>query len=188
MNNIEINKNRIITRLFTASAIAVLVIFGSSYFYTPQVKISNFDEARDTEFILDLFKKNWHWLVAEGTTFSPEYMLKYRASSQDSSKDHGKEIIKVLYEGNEPVGFVAYHKINFFKCMLHFLAVREEFRSKGYGLQLLQYAVNDLIARGCAEITLVTRTNNYPAQKVYKKVGFKETHRTNGFVYFSYIV
>ena len=69
---------------------------------------------------------------------------------------------------------------------VHFLDVDEKFRSKGYGLKLLQYALNDLKKQGATQIYLVTRTINYPAQKIYKKADFQETSRTNGFVRFDY--
>jgi ribosomal protein S18 acetylase RimI-like enzyme len=166
--------------------VAVLVSMG--YFLQPTVvHIYDYDPIRDQAFILNIFKNNWDWLVAAGSQFSPEYMLANRSSSQESGKI-GDQIIKVMYEHDKPVGFVAYHKKNFYKCMLHFIAVDQNFRNKGYGLKLLQYAIRDMISWGCAEIILVTRTTNISAQTIYKKAGFKETSRQNGFVYFAYTV
>ncbi len=154
---------------------------------SPAERIYDFDEKRDTSFILDLFEKDLYWLVAEGSDFSPEYMLKHRASSKNP--EHiGNETIKVMYVGNQPVGFITYHKKKFYEGAIHFIDVSKEFRSQGYGLKLLNYGVKDLIARGVAKIGLVTRTSNYAAQAIYKKAGFTESWRTDGFVYFEYIV
>jgi len=104
-----------------------------------QLTIMDFDQARDTQFILDIFKSNWYWLVSEySKNFSPEYMLSHRASSKNP--EHiGNLTIKVGYQGQEPVGFVAYYKKSFYEGFLLFLATKGEFRSKGYGYQLLKY-------------------------------------------------
>jgi ribosomal protein S18 acetylase RimI-like enzyme len=165
-------------------SILLLTVAGGYYFLKPTVRIYDYNEQRDTSFILDIFQKDWYWLVAEGSDFSPEFMLHYQMSPE--GPDIGKEIIKVMYKGNDPVGFVTYRKKKFSIGDIHFLAVKEEFRSKGYGFSLLKYAIKDLLSRGCRMITLATRTNNYSGQKIYKKAGFKETQRTDGFVYFEY--
>lgn len=173
---------------FLGLAIGLFGILGGFIYYkTAYVALYDFNAKRDSAFILDVFNRHWYWLIAEGSDFSPEYMLEHLASSKDPS-DHGNEIIKVMYKGNTPVGFVIYYKKKFYQGVLHFVAVDDQFRSKGYGLQLVEYAVNDLISRGCTSITLVTRTENYAAQKIYLRAGFKETERTNRFVYYKYTV
>ena len=170
-----------------AGAVVTFLIGVGYHLLSPAERIYDFNEKRDTAFILDLFEKDLYWLVAEGSDFSPEYMLKHRASSK-KSEHVGNEIIKVMYKGNTPVGFITYHKKKFYEGAIHFIDVAKEFRSKGYGLILLSYGVKDLIARGVAKIGLVTRTNNYSAQAIYKKAGFTESWRTDGFVYFEYVV
>lgn len=174
---------------FGIACILIASFLGGFYYYShiPNTGIYNFNERRDSAFILDIFKKNWYWLIAEGSDFSPEHMLKYRASSKNP-EDIGNETIKVLYDQKEPVGFVVYRKKKFYEGFIHFVAVDEKARSKGYGLQLVKYAVQDLIKQGMKKITLVTRTNNIPAQTIYKKAGFQETKIVNGFVYFAYYV
>lgn len=179
-----------ISRIYKIIACVLLLsggVAGISYYLSmPRTHIYSFDEDRDTPFILDIFKNDWHWLVSEySTDFSPEYMLHYHASSK--APEHvGNLIIKVLYIGNDFVGFTAYHKEKFYQCKVLFLAVRSEFRSKGYGKLLLKHAIDDLCSQGCTKIWLVTRTTNYPAMKVYRDSGFVETSRDNGFVYFEY--
>lgn len=168
-----------VKRLCLYATFIVAALASYYFFTTKKVSIYDFNEQRDTTFILDLFQKDWYWLVAGD--FSPEYMLRYQSSSKG-----GNEIIKVLYKGTSPVGFVSYHREYLNECLLHFVAVKEEFRSKGYGLRLVKYAIKDMLARGCTNIKLVTRVDNYSAQAIYKKVGFKETERTNGFVHFEY--
>jgi ribosomal protein S18 acetylase RimI-like enzyme len=174
------------------SLCSILLIGGTigAYFYYQQLpRIVEFDEERDTPFILDIFKNDWYWLVSEySTDFSPNYMLHYRASSK-APENLGNLTIKALYLKNQPVGFVAYYKKNFYEGMILFLALLKEFRSKGYAYKLLQDAMNDLKSRFVTKIRLVTRTVNYPAIKLYTRAGFKETSRDDdGFVYFQYDV
>lgn len=172
--------------LFSSALIALS--FGSYYFYNHyhNAEILNFNPVRDTAFILDSFKRDWYWLI-EGNDYSPEYTLQNKASSR-SPEHKGNLTIKVAYENNKPVGFVIYFMENFYLGDLRFIDVNPEFRSRGWAYKLLDYAVKDLIKRGSVRIKLVTRTTNYPAQKLYLRYGFKEVSRDNGFVYYEYIV
>ncbi|MGB8467978.1 MAG: GNAT family N-acetyltransferase [Candidatus Babeliales bacterium] len=172
--------------IFVGTLIAILCASGSYWYYT-QPRMYDFDYKRDSAFILDMFQKNWYWLIAEGSDFSPEYFLLNRASSKQP-QHLGNETIKVLYKGGTPVGFTSYYKVKFYKGKVHFVLVNEQFRSQGYGLQLVTYAINALVAQGCTEITLVTRENNFSAQKIYKRAGFEEYGCEDGFIYFKYTV
>jgi ribosomal protein S18 acetylase RimI-like enzyme len=152
------------------------------------VHIYNFDEQRDTPFMLDLLKENKYWLY-EGPEygFDPEQTLKKRSSSPGS---HGKHNLtfKVLYQKDIPVGFVGYHTLSFYIGQILYLVVKPEFRGKKYGYMLLQDAVNDLKKRGVKKIRLVTRTNNASSQNLYKKFGFYQTGVDDGIVTFDYDV
>jgi len=151
-----------------------------------QDSILDFNPERDTAFILDSFKRDWYWLV-EGDDYSPEYLLKYKASSQ--KPEHiGNVTIKVGYHDKKPVGFVVYFMKNFYLGDLRFIDLNPEFRSQGWAYKLLDYAVKDLIKRGAVKIELVTRTTNFSAQKLYTRYGFRESSRDGGFVYFEYLV
>lgn len=165
--------------------LCVALAIGSGYWYFTTPMMYDYVEKRDRAFISQMFKDNWYWLIGEGSDFDPEHMLTYRASSKDP-RHLGNQTIKVMYVGNNPVGFTAYHKKKFYKGKLHFVLINEKYRSKGYGLKIVQYAVNDLVSRGCTDISLVTRVNNHGAQKVYKRAGFVPGEIVDGFVYFHY--
>ena len=93
-----------------------------------------------------------------------------------------------MAQKGKPVGFVSYNKPKFYEGFVHFLTVDEKERGKGYGLKLLKYAVDDLARTGASLIRLVTRVENYPAQKIYKTLGFKEIKRDERFVDFEKVV
>ena len=131
---------------------------------------------------LDIFKRDWHWLVAS-ETYSPEFMLKYRAPTQQL-ESIGRLKIRVLRNRNNFIGFVAYYMKSPIQGFVLFLDVNPEFRGRGYSDKLLQYALKELLHMGAYSARLVTRTTNYSAQKLYKRNGFSEVERENGFIYF----
>ena len=111
-------------------------------------------------------------------------MLKYHSPNADI-RNTGKLKIKTLRDDGQLAGFVTYYKDSTGKGHVQFLAVDEKFRGKGFGEQLMRYALDDLKKMGVKHIDLFTRPINYAAQKVYKKVGMHETHRSEKFVYFA---
>lgn len=180
----------ILTKQWTKIAIIVIIIGSLSigswylyYIYKPQEQILNFNELRDTKDILTIFKRDWYWLVAS-ENYSPEFMLKYRAPTQDF-RYRGQLNIKVLRNQDGLIGFVAYYLKTPTEGFLLFLDVNPSFRGKGYSEQLLHYALNDLKKLGANTVRLVTRTNNIHAINLYQRTNFTETSRNDGFVYFA---
>jgi ribosomal protein S18 acetylase RimI-like enzyme len=144
--------------------------------------IYDFDDARDTQEILNLFEANWHWLVAT-PDYSPAYMLKYRAPNQ-TPLSHGKLSIKVLREKDTFVGFIAYYKKKPQEGFILFVAVKEEFRGKRYAEKLIHYAINDMKEQGVKSVWLITRLSNARAQALYRRLGFYELQHDDIFIYF----
>ena len=52
--------------------------------------------------------------------------------------------------------------------------------------QLLKYAIQELIKMGAQTVYLVTRVENYSAQALYKRVGFVDVGRRDGFIKYVY--
>jgi ribosomal protein S18 acetylase RimI-like enzyme len=176
-----INAAAIIIGLSTAGAVI--------YYHLPQPatpflneKVLVFDEKRDTQAILDIFKDDWYWLVSSDD-YSPEFTLKNRAPNKDP-RYFGRLSIRVLYDQDKFVGFICYYMKNFFMGQILFIDVKKEFRGKGFAQRLMKYAIADLKNQGATMINLVTRTSNLDAQRVYKKLGFTVTLEEDGFVYF----
>jgi ribosomal protein S18 acetylase RimI-like enzyme len=182
------NKQHFIKKIVLVVGLLGIISVGSALYYSYHQQetgtILDFNEFRDAPFILDSFNRDWHWLI-EGFDFSPERMLRERTSSK---KNGYEEIIKVGYEGKKPTGFIIYHLKSFYLGKIHFIDVDPAFRSKGWSDKLLDYAIKDFIKRGVTKVELVTRTTNYPAQKLYTRYGFKEIKREDGFVNYEYRV
>lgn len=160
---------------------------GGAYIYYANMQqgpIYDFNPARDTQPIMDIFNKNWYWLLASEDS-SPAFMLKNR--THDTNPMHfGSLHIKVLREEDKLAGFTAYFMENSQEGRLLFLAVDHDFRGKGYGKTLAQYAIKQLFNMGATHIALWTRVSNLPAQRIYKELGFKEIFDENGYVFFEY--
>ena len=155
------------------------------YVLIQRESIYDFDPVRDTQEILEIFKHNLYWLVSS-EDYSPEFMLKHRTPNKNPLYV-GSLHIKVLREQNKLAGFTAYYMEKKKLGKLLFLAVSQEFRGKGYGEQLVRYVLKDLENRGAHHVRLVTRTTNFPAIRLYKRIGFHEVERhEDGFVYFEY--
>lgn len=135
-------------------------------------------------FILDQFKQDWYWLVSEySTDFSPEFMLDYRASSQEP-KDLGNMEIYIYQVKNQPAGFVTFYKKTFYRWQLLFLYVNDAYRRLGIAQKMMEFALDEIRNKGATIVQLVTRVNNDRAQGLYKKLGFIETDRYQGFINF----
>ncbi len=147
-----------------------------------------FDKARDSAFILKMFKDptNWYWLIEESSRFSPELMIETQGYPQETT-NRGNLFIDVVYDKAEPVGFTAYLKNSIYSGKILFLLVDEKFRGQGWGYRLLDHAVGQLKKMGSTRVELLTRLSNESAQRLYKRYGFKEMYRFNpGIVYFVY--
>ncbi len=186
MNKSFIKKSLLAVGL-AAGLLAALVYYGPR----EQGPIYEFQFERDTQPILKLFTDNWYWLLAtpDDTEFPAYYlkelhfMLKHRAP-QAHALYAGRLSIKTLRDNDTLAGFVTYHKDAAGKGVVQFLAVDSAYRGRGYGEQLMRYALDDLKSKGAKHVDLFTRTTNYAAQKIYNNVGMHETKRTDKFVYF----
>jgi len=169
-------------------AVVAIVSVAGIFFYVSKEKsqIYDFNYARDSKDILEMFDKDWSWLVADMTPeeYSADFMLRNRTPYQYPDTSHfGKLQIKVLRKDGKVAGFTAYWKENFYKAQILYVAVAREFRRQGIGKKLTKYAVQDLFKQNCQVIWLVTRTKNV-ARKLYENLGFKLYKEIPGFVYY----
>ena len=172
-------------KIFTGIAITALSLGILYYLLAPRGPIYDFDPMHDTQKILEIFKDNRYWLTSS-KDYSPEFMLKNRAPNKNPLYV-GSLHIKVLRDKNKLAGFTAYYMEKRKLCLLLFVAVSQEFRGKGYGDQLVRYVLKDSAKMGASRVRLVTRTTNFPALKLYNKIGFHEVERhEGGLVYFEY--
>ena len=179
--------------------IAALVLIGGITFYFmrqrhvgvtaaavkvgEQAYISDYQEARDKKDILEMFVTDRYWLLSSDD-YDTEFMLDYKAPSKETAYV-GKMRIKVLRENGKFAGFTTYYKTTVTEGHILFVAVHKDFRGKGNAKKLAQFAFDDLVRMGCKRVWLLTRAENYPAQAVYKKLGFEVTEvDPDGYIFF----
>jgi len=172
MLNLKSNKFKLI---FFATALFILFAISNKH-----TGIFDYNPKTDRQFILDIFKNNWYWLVSESSVdFSAQYMLDNKSSSKDKIGDLN---IKVYYDKNKPTGFVAYFMKNLNYAQILFIAVAEQYRGHGYSKKMINYALNDLKKKGAYIVYLITRTNNKTARALYKSTGFEQVEDDGKFV------
>ena len=142
-----------------------------------------FDSTRDKQLILEIFDRDWYWLIpGDRDSFSPELMLTYKAPQQNMLYA-GRLAIKVMRKADQFIGFVAYYMKTPDVGFLNFVVVNPEFRGKGYSVQMGQHAVDDMIKRGAKKITGLTRPSNVQSRAMFKRLGFREVRVDDRFVY-----
>lgn len=177
-----LSKQKKISLVISTALGLLLVAFLKYTLSSNNPSIVPFDKERDSAFVLDMFNKNWYWLI-ENPEFSGTFYLDHMSPTR-KPEDFGKENIRIMYVHGEPVGFVSYYKKSFYEGFLHFLLIDETYRGKGYAEKLMKYAIKELRAMNSQVIRLVTRVNNKPARKLYDKLGFKHYKTEEGFVYY----
>jgi len=148
-------------KLFLLSA-SSLIIFLNAFAYTSQ--ICDFDPARDTQPIIDIFNKNHHML-------SPDDDSSLYQSILESCYKNPRCTIKVLLENEKLAGYIRYQKIGRHGSIEE-LAVEDNFRNKEYGALLLSTAIEEF--NDMPYIQLACYKNNAPALHLYQKMGFKK--------------
>lgn len=150
----------------------------------PQGPIYDFNAARDTKDMMDIFHQDWYWLLASEES-SPAFMLKHR--TYDANPAHfGTMHIKVLREGDKVAGFTTYFMETKTQGRILFVAVARDFRGRGYGKILTLRAMEELFKLGADHIALWTRVSNLPAQRIYRGLGFEEKFEDNGYLFFEF--
>jgi ribosomal protein S18 acetylase RimI-like enzyme len=175
-----------IKKIIIIVALTAITVGGLSTFYYHQKNngpIYDFNPITDMEPVVTIFEEDFDWLTANKDC-SPRFLFKNR--TYDNNPMHfGSLVIKVLKEDNKIAGFTSYYKETRQQGRILFVAVGREFRGKGYGKILTEYAMNELLKMGVEHLALWTRVDNYPAQKIYKSLGFVEMFNSgDGFVWF----
>lgn len=92
--------------------------------------------------------------------------------------EHEESVVFLLREGDEAIGFAqcfpSFSSVSMKRTwILNDLFIKKEARRKGYGEKLLQQVIQFAKDKGTKGILLETNEDNFVAQNLYEKSGFK---------------
>jgi len=77
----------------------------------------------------------------------------------------------VLRIKRKVIGYIGYWNL-FEEAHITTFAIHPDYRRQGFGKKLIQYALNLIMNQGCHEVFLEVRVSNFPAQNLYRSLGF----------------
>ena len=114
------------------------------------------------------------------------YSEEFSDNRVDRYKALGRIFLAVMLD-DKPIGEIVLKEIDYAKrcCTIGISMINDNYKNKGYGTaaeQLaLEYAFGTLALDTVFADTLIT---NHRSQHVLRKVGFRETHRDQAFIYY----
>ncbi len=167
--------------------IAITLVCWLVYLYWPASVsdgIHDYSAKRDRQAILDIFEKDWYWMVeGDRNSFSPAKMLDTKSPKEARYNPalRGQEKIKVLLVNGKVGGFITYYKRKAYLGHVHLINVLSEHRGHGYANKLMRIAIDDLFSDPTISmVKLAVRRNNQTAIKLYKRLGFFEMNDREG--------
>ena len=76
-------------------------------------------------------------------------------------------------ESKKIIGFLELEKLNGISARINGLSINPEYRGKGFGKQLLEFAVEYLKKKNISQIILLVKQSNLEAKKLYEEAGFQ---------------
>lgn len=164
------------------SALVLVLVFGwltFSWLHACDNGIVDYVEQRDKASIKKMFHDDWQLLyygdfdkISEDD-YNVDFMLDNRSSSQYTANHN--LVLKVVRENNKTVGFLAYYPRSPYWWHMLFLIVDVDHRRSGCASKLIQFMIDDVVARGAIKVTTFTRLVNTRARALYEgKFKFKD--------------
>lgn len=113
--------------------------------------------------------------IAKGCFSSP-----WSVDSFLEELDNPRAVCFVAREENEIVGYLSLWTV-LDEVQINSFAIKEDFRRKGYGSQLMEHAIAYAKEKKARTMTLEVRLSNEKAQKLYKKYAFTDAGIRPGF-------
>ncbi|NVK25745.1 MAG: GNAT family N-acetyltransferase [Gammaproteobacteria bacterium] len=105
----------------------------------------------------------------------------YISAFEAITKDPNNELIVVEFDGvlvgMLQITFIPYlTHIGSWRCLIEGVRIHEEFRGRGFGEQMFEYAIAQARNKGCRMVQLTSDKQRPAAIRFYEKLGFKATH------------
>ena len=132
------------------------------------VRIQNFSYEADAPEVLSIIKENREALIAR-ENFDEREMLQRGTFNPENDRNNGRAFFKVAKDSKKVLGFIGYTMETAKTGILGIIAVKEQYRKKNIGTQLVQSAGNDLLERGASVILAFVRKNHEVGPHLFNK-------------------
>lgn len=164
--------------IFITTFFVISVFFASASeisnkaYHLDSLKVEPFKGSRDLVSLTDLFFANKQNLIIGASPNKEKIKQFYKTGCVYDQMPI--PCTAVIHDEDKVIGFISYNN----KGHIVFLAVDKTCRRKGYGTALVNYVLDEFKQKKLTFATISTTIPN--ALTLYKKIGFKETHKKNG--------
>ena len=88
--------------------------------------------------------------------------------------------LPILYDGGTPIGYAVLFSL-FETAEIQNIAVKQDYRGRGFGKMLLERCVRQAKEQGAEQLFLEVRESNRPALSLYEKAGFSTVGRRRNY-------
>lgn len=155
------------------------------YFYFARTQVVSFYYEHDADAVRELIKKDWELLFSHDNDLRPEdieEMMKYGVLEKRGGRSSAPAIIKVILADGAARSAIVYYRQRQARGYIQFLVTDANYRGRGYGRMLMNYAIKDLFRQGVSFIHMSTRLDDSIARKLYESLGFKEQMRDGNYI------
>ncbi|WP_413289774.1 GNAT family N-acetyltransferase [Bdellovibrio sp. HCB337] len=124
-------------------------------------------------FLMDSFQISWGPDKAKWPNGLGSYPLEQYRTDIEKLLTYNSVAIFSVFHGDQTVGQIELRKLKDGSGFVSFYYLVPEFRNKGLGKQLDDFAINELKRRGCTRVRLTVGELNKAAQRFYEKSGWK---------------
>ncbi|MEF1226317.1 GNAT family N-acetyltransferase [Vibrio fortis] len=111
------------------------------------------------------------------TPLNSAYVSAFQAITNDPNNELLVVELNDALVGMLQITFIPYlTHIGSWRCLIEGVRIHEEFRGRGFGEQMFQYAIKLAKEKGCNLVQLTSDKKRPDAIRFYEKLGFKATH------------
>ena len=107
----------------------------------------------------------------------PRYLAAFEAIAADPNQ---RLVIAELDDrpiGTQQLSFIpGINRLGEWRCLIEAVHIAPERRSKGYGGEMIGWAIDEARARGCGLVQLTSNKQRLDAHRFYERLGFKKSH------------
>lgn len=107
----------------------------------------------------------------------PRYLAAFDAIASDPNQRLVIAELDGQPVGTQQLSFIpGINRLGEWRCLIEAVHIAPEHRSKGYGGEMIGWAIAEARARGCGLVQLTSNKLRLDAHRFYERLGFKKSH------------